>query len=336
MIRYLLVLILTVVAPITLANAQSRDIYTIRDIAVDERAPTLLEAQQKAFAAAKIAGARQMIARITLPEDLAASDTLIIDQAAAELLAAAVDVERETAGAGRYRGSLAVVFNPTNVRAFLDQNEIPYIDQPAPKAVLIPISNSGNLIAWNMAWDDNSVGRLAPTVTSRSSGHDGGVEWEDISGDAALYGAQRGILAQLSGTKGSYRVKVSSVTPSGVRELGTTPPAATLNGAVAATGALLDTAWKRSAVIRDINRTMIEATVLYTSLAEWNTLRSALAKSPLVSDFRTRAVSTNGAVVAFVFAGDGQRLTSDLRDRGVQIRMEAIGWVMTSAVNSRG
>ncbi len=335
MIRYLLVLVLAAAAPITLANAQSRDVYTIRDIAVDERASSLIEARQKAFSAAKYAGAKRMIARITLPEDLAAADTMIIDQAVAEMLAAAVDVESEVAGAGRYRGSLAVVFNPANVRVFLDQNEVPYIDQPAPKAVLIPISNSGNSIAWNMAWDDDSVGHLAPTITSRSSGYDSDVEWDDISGDAALYGAQRGILAQLSGSAGSYRVKVSSVTPSGVRELGTTPRTASLNGAVEATGALLDTSWKRSSVIRDTSRTMIEATVMYTSLAEWNTLRGALAKSPLVSDFKTKAVSTDGAVVAFIFAGDGQRLTSDLRDRGVLIRMDTIGWVMTSAVTSR-
>ena len=35
------------------AQAQSRDAYTIHGIAVDERAPTVGEAQQKAFAAAK-------------------------------------------------------------------------------------------------------------------------------------------------------------------------------------------------------------------------------------------------------------------------------------------
>lgn len=335
MIRLLLVLAFAAVTPITVAGAQSRDVYTVRGIAFDERASTVIEAQQKAFAAAKYAGAQRMIARITLPEDLAAADGFFIDPAAAQLLAAAVDVEEETAGAGRYRGSLAVVFNPANVRAFLEQNRIAYTDQPAPMAVVIPVAGGSMESAWNLAWDDASVGHLAPTVTSRSIGYFSGVEWNDIRGDAALYGAQRGVVAQLRGAPGAYRVDVSSVTPSGVRTLGTTPRSATLEGAVEATGALLDTAWKRSSVVRETSRTLIESTVLFTSLAEWNTLRIALAQSPLVSDFQTKAVSIDGAVVAFVFAGDGQRLTSDLRDRGVLIRMETIGWVMTSAITSR-
>ncbi len=334
MIRMILVLIVAALAPISLANAQSREVYTVRDIAVDERAASVLEAQQKAFASARLAGAHRLVARITLPEDRAGAPDMVIDMAAAELMAAAVDVESETAGAGRYRGSLAVVFNPVNVRLFLEQNGVPYTDQQAPVAVLILIAEPGLAVAWNSAWSDQSVGRLAPTVTSRSQGYGADSEWQDIGGEAALYGTQRALLAELLGTQGAYRVRLSSVTPSGVRGLGTTRRVGTLEDASEATAALLDTAWKKSAVIRETGRTLIEATVLYTSLAEWNTLRSALAKSPLVSNFQTKAVASDGAVVAFIFAGDGQRLTSDLRDRGVVIRMETIGWVMTSAVTA--
>lgn len=334
MIRYLLVLIFAVCLPVSLASAQSRDVYTIRDIKVDESADTVIEARQKAFGYAKLVGAQQMLARITLPEDLSGADNLFIDQATAALLAAAVDVEEETAGAGRYRGSLAVVFNPANVRQFLEENEIPFTDQPAPRAVIIPIATSGNAYAWRAAWGDESVGHLAPTVTSRSSGYDASVVWEDISGDVALYGAKRGILASLTGRQGGYRVTLSSITPSGVRELGTTPRVATMSAAADAAADLLDQDWKQTSIIRESRRTLIEATVLYTSLAEWNTLRGALARSPLVSDFQTRAVARDGAVVAFVFAGDGERLTTDLRDRGVVIRAEPIGWVMTSAITA--
>ena len=333
MIRLLLVLVLTSFAPLTLANAQSRDVYTVANIAVDESAPTIIEARQKAFDAAKLAGAYRMIARITLPEDLAGTSGLVLDQAAADLLAGAVDVEQEIAGAGRYRGSLAVVFNPPNVRALLRRNNIPFTDQQAPKALLVPLGGDAFSGDWGLAWEDASIGRLAPTVTTRSFGYDSDSAWADLQGDVALYGAERAVLAQLLGRAGVYRVEVSAVTPSGVQSLGTTPRVDTLEQAVVATGELLDLVWKRNSVIRgETTRTRIEATVLYTSLAEWNTLRGALARSPLVSNFQTKAVAADGAVVAFVFAGDGQRLASDLRDRGVVIRMETIGWVMMSAI----
>lgn len=334
MIRLLLVFIAVTFGLSSAAMAQSRDVYTVRGLTVDERAPSVIEAQQKAFAAAKYAGALQMIDRITLPEDIAAAQSMIIDQAAADLMAAAVDIEEETAGAGRYRGRLSVVFNPVNVRAFLDRNGIPYTDRQAPKAVLIPIASTSYQGSWISTWPDASAGQLAPTVTSRSFGYGADSTWDEISGDAASYGAQRGVLAELLGVPGSFRVKVSSVTPSGVIELGTTQRVGSMREAVVVTGALLDSEWQRNSVIRETGRTLIESTVMYTSLAEWNTLRSALAQSPLVSDFQTKAVSRDGAVVAFTFAGDGQRLVSDLRDRGVVIQAETIGWVMSSAVTA--
>lgn len=334
MIRILLVMIVAGLAPLLLADAQSRDVYTVRGINVDETAASVIEARQDAFAAAKLAGAIELIERITLPQDRVDVPELVMTRELADLLAAAVDVEEEVAGAGRYRGRLAVVFNPANVRAVLENSGVPYTDQPAPKAVIIPIASSSIESVWNNVWGDSSVGHLAPTVTSRSFGYTADSDWVDIAGDVALYQAERGVIAELLGGAGNYRVAVSIVTPSGVQQVGTTARVGRLEDAVWVTGDLLDDVWKESSVIRDTRRTLIEATVLYTSLAEWNTLRSALARSPLVSDFQTKAVSTDGAVVAFVFAGDGKRLTLDLRDRGVIIQSDPIGWVMSSAVNS--
>ena len=334
MIRLLLVWIIVILTPFSAAVAQNRDVYTVRGIPVDEQAASVIEARQAAFAKAKQMGARKMIERITLPEDRAEAGGIIVTPDLAEILAAAVDVEEEVAGAGRYRGKLAVVFNPANVRGFLEQNKILYNDQQAPLAIVMPLARSDQEFAWNAAWPDQSQGQLAPTVTSRASGFDVGVEWEDVNVEVALNGAKRAVLAELVGYPGAYRVNVSSVTPAGREDLATTARVGTLKDAVQATGDLLDTAWKRSSVIRDDTRTLVEATVLYTSLAEWNTLRGALARSPLVSDFQTQAVSRDGAVVDFVFAGDGQRLLSDLGNRGVAISLEPIGWVMTSAVST--
>lgn len=316
------------------ANAQSRDIYTVSGIAVDERAATVAEAQQKAFAAAKLVGARQLIERFTLPQDRAAASDFILDMALAERMAAAVDVEEEVAGAGRYRGSLAVVFNPTQVRATLGQAGIPYTDSAGPSAVLFTTTSNGLDLAWNLAWEETPKGSLVPLLISRSAGYTAETEWEIMQDEVALYGAQRAIFADLRGSEGGYRVELVSVTPSGPRRIGTTRPAASLDGAISAVSDLLNEDWKKTSIVRDASRTLIEATVLYTSLAEWNTLRSALVRSPLVSNFQTRAITIDGAVVAFAFAGDGQRLTSDLRDRGVVIRAEPIGWVMTSAISA--
>lgn len=334
MIRSWLILVLVALVPVSMAQAQSRDVYTISGIPVDETAETVIDAQLAAFSSAKLIGARQMIERITLTQDRAAAPQLMIDQATADLLAAAVDVEEETRGAGRYRGRLAVVFNPVNVRAFLEQNGVAYTDQQAATAVVIPVSSLAYEFDWNSAWPDRSSGQLAPTVTSRSFGYTSDVDWPVLASEAQLYGASRAVIAQLLGVPGSHRVELTVVTASGRQSLGRTPVVATMNEAVSAAGDLLDEVWKRASVVRETGRTEVQATVLYTSMAEWNTLRGALAQSPLISEFTTKAVARDGAVVSFIFAGDGTRLISDLRDRGVSITAEPIGYVLTSAITA--
>lgn len=316
------------------AHAQDRGVYTITGIEVDERAATVAEAQQKAFAAAKLIGAQRLVARFTLPEDRANATDLIIDQELADRIAAAVDVEQEVAGAGRYRAQLAVVYNPAQVRTVLTQVGLPFTDSLAPQAVLYTTGSNNLDLAWNLAWEETPPGSLVPLTISRATGYTPDMPWEVLQDELALYGTQRAIFANLRGAQGGYRVDLVSVTPSGPRRIGVTRSAATLDDAIAAVVTRLNDDWKQNSIIRDASRTLIEATVSYTSLPEWITLRNALVQSPLVSNFKTRAISTDGAVVAFAFAGDGQRLTADLRDRGVVISAEAIGWVMSSAISA--
>ncbi|NQY96241.1 MAG: hypothetical protein HRT82_03700 [Henriciella sp.] len=333
MIRLILIAFAFVSTSILSAHGQSQEVYTIRGIAVDERAPTVAEAQQKAFATAKLIGAQRLIERLTLPEDRAAATDLIIDQVLADRIAAAVDVEEEVAGAGRYRGSLAVVYNPSQLRLALTQVGLPFTDSTGPKAVLFTTTSNGMDFAWNRAWGEPPKESLVPLLVSGASGYRPDTDWQILTDEISLYGAQRAMFANLRGGQGGYLVDLVSVTASGPRTIGTTRRAPTLDSAVAAVAELLNEDWKRTSIVRDTTRTLIEATVRYTSLTEWNTLRGALVQSPLVSNFQTRAISTDGAFIAFAFAGDGQRLTSDLRDRGVVINAEEIGWVMTSAIS---
>ena len=335
MIRFFAVLLAVILTAIP-AQAQSRDVYTVRNIPVDERAASVIEAQQKAFASAKYAGAKEMIARITLPEDrAAAADRLAIDPMAADLLAVAVDVEEEVRGAGRYRGKLAVVYNPNNVRAFLDRAGVPYTDTLAPRALLAPIAQDAmQEVSWSASWPETSTGRIVPTVVSFVGGYSKMTDWQAFSGDLAANNATRVIFAELFGRPGSYRVELTSRTAAGLTEIGMTNAMPTLETAVLAAGDLLDDQWKRSAIVRDDGtRTRVRASVLYTSLAEWNTLRGALVRSPLVSNLRTEAVAREGAVVEFLYTGSDERFLNDMRQRGVSLQVEPIGVVMRSATS---
>lgn len=334
MIRLVLAALFLSLAASGAVFADTKDVYTIRGISVDESGATIMEAREKAMAAARISAARQLINKLTLAADRNAAGGISIDSTTASRFTAAVDVEEEVAGAGRYRGKLAVVLNPQTVRAHLDSLNIPYLDAQAPLALMVPVTSSGNQIGWITAFTERSPGTLVPFVTTSSTGYSAYSGWNEMSAEATSANARRGIIAELQGRDGAWRVIVSNVTASGTEAVGATPPAASLEAAAAAVTTLLDESWKQASIIRDGARTAVDATVRFTSLAEWNTLRGALVRSPLVSDFRTTAVSREGALVTFSYAGDESRLRSDLVQRGVTIAREDNQLTLRSAVSA--
>lgn len=333
MIRQMLLVLAALVVSSGFASAQLREIYTIRDIEVEETAGSVIQAQQAAFTSARIKGAYRLFERLTLPQDRSGKLTSgSISAATANRLAAAVDVEEEERGGRKYVGKLAIVYNPSMVRAYLNERGIPYIDQTAPKSVVFPVTGESGAYAWNSAWPDTSRGRLAPFSTSRSTRVSSSSGWVDMQGDVNAQGARRAIKAELLGGPGSYRVRLTSATAAGETDLGTTGSAATLGEAAELAAERLDDVWKDQSIVRSTERTQARSTVLFTSLVEWNSLRNAMARSPLVFDFSIDGLSNEGAIVRFAYAGDEHRLIRNLRERGVTLNPDALGWVMTSAI----
>jgi len=314
------------------ANADTRSLYTVMDIEVDESADSVIEAQQLGFANARRIGIRRMIERITLRQDRAEMPQFTIDAALAQRLVRAVDVQKETRGGGRYIATLSAVMNWQNMRAFLKEQNIDYVDTQAPAALLVPIARNRILGEWHAAWGERNDGGLVPYVTAQSP-YSSDVTWNDIQGEVGSAGTRRGIIAELDGAQGAYSVRVSTLTASGKSLLGTSRRVATMEDAVRSVSAMMDNLWKEQSIVRSGVRTLSEASVLYTSLPEWNSLRGALARSPLVSDFQIKAIAADGAVVQFAFAGDISRLQSDLRQRGAALDPQPTGWTLRSAVS---
>ncbi|MEO9968363.1 MAG: DUF2066 domain-containing protein [Hyphomonadaceae bacterium] len=315
------------------AHADTRSLYTVMDIEVDESAASVIEAQQLGFAKARRVGVERMIERITLPADRAKLPPIEVDAALAQRLVRAVDVQQETRGGGRYIATLAAVMNWTNVRAFLNEQQLDYVDTQAPAALLVPVARNRILGDWHAAWGERNDGALVPYVTAQLP-YSGSATWEDIQSEVGSSGTRRGILAELDGAEGAYSVRVSSLTASGKTVIGTSRRVATMAEAVSTVSGMMDDIWKEQSIVRPGTRTLSEASVLYTSLPEWNTLRGALARSPLVSDFQIKAIASDGAMVQFAFSGDVDRLQGDLRQRGAVLEGQPGRWVLRSAVSA--
>ncbi len=330
MIRSLFALFALTFFAVGAASADTRAVYTIRDIPVDETAPTVIEAQQKAFDAARYAGARRLFNKLTLSEDRTKAGGISMDMELARRLVIAVDVQEEARGGGRYRGVLSVVVNPQVARAHLQTLGIPYVDRQAPLGLLMPVASAEMQSEWMSAWRIGNPIPLAPYKTSIVT-YDRNADWTAIQEEIAQTNTHRGIVAELLSRN---RVRMTLVTASGRTGLGTTGAAADMETAIERASSFLDGTWKQESIIRTTLRTVREAEILYTSLSEWNKLRGALVRSPLVSDFKINAIARDGAAVTFAYAGDDQRLERDLRQRGVALDTDPTGWLMTSAITS--
>ncbi|MEL6285010.1 MAG: hypothetical protein AAFR41_08735 [Pseudomonadota bacterium] len=332
MIRGLLAVCVGVFLFVGAAQADTRSVYTVTGVPVDETAPSVIEAQRRAFASARLEGARRFINKITLSDDRNAVGGIFIDQATAESLAVAVDVEEETRGGGRYVASMSVVLNPRAVRAYLDERGVPYLDRQAPLAVMVPTGGDDAAMDWQDAWPDRDPGALAHYVKAVGPFYGVFSTWADLQPEVEASDGKRVILADLSGDEGAYRVRLIQESPTGRRALGTTNPVPTMADAVRAATAYLGEIWKREAIIRSDIKSLASASIRYTTIAEWNALRTSLIRSPLVSDFQTIAIAKDGAMVRFAFAGeDVVRLQSELIQRGVILDAAEEGWVLRSS-----
>ena len=314
------------------AFADTRAVYTISGIQVDKTASTTQEAELNAIAAAKIIGLQALVQKLTLPEDRENIPAEFYGFDNANRLATAYDVQDEKRTTLLYRAKLDVLYNPSAVRSALHGLNIPFIDQQAPLSMMVPVVTNQLLTdEWRNAWPQSNDGALNPYVKALSF-YTASDSWETLSSEANSVMAKNAVLAELSGEAGAYRVRLVRETAGGATTIGVTAPVATIEDAVRASSVYLDAAWKRQSVIRSTERTRSKATVRFADLASWNSIRSALSASALVSEFQVDALSSDGALVSFAYAGTEDRLLTELRQRGVKLEKDESGWVMTSAL----
>ena len=317
------------------ALGQAREsAYIVSNVEVDARADTAANAQRAAWAEARIKASQTMIERLTLPEDRAAGGLPPITSELAGRLAAAIDVQEERRSANRYVGVLRVVFDPGRVRALLRDAKVPYTDLVAPLALMEAGADgvtAADAALWREALGKVGGEGLAPFEVA-SLRFDAGAGWAAAAGAASDVGARRLARARLSGVSGDYRVSVADGPVGG--DLGgatSLGPFTTIPQAARATADALQADWKRASIIRGGVRDVLTATARYTSLSDWIALRSALIQAARVSDLRVDAISTDGALVTFAYAGNRSELGADLRRQGVLISDEAEGPVLRLA-----
>jgi len=125
------------------AHAQAVDsvyvdpVYMVRDIRTSETGATGREARTKAVSAAQVQAFDRLLRRLT-PKVHHDRLPRLSDQDMRELIVA-TDVQRERITATAYQGVLALAFDKGRVRRLLRSRNIPFIDWPSPRFLIVPV-----------------------------------------------------------------------------------------------------------------------------------------------------------------------------------------------------
>lgn len=325
-----------------LASAQSRDVYAVSGVYVDETAANAAAAQQAGFAAAYRLGYERLVRRITQPAETAARGLPAADDSALERMVLSVDVEEERRSSTRYIGRLTIRFNPELVRAHLSQQGLSIVDTRTAATMVAPIVAAGTpeetAALWRQVWAQGGFGNeLAPLVVSAPE-LQGAPAWDIAAPYAQAAGTTSALFATLRVQGSTAAAQLVEVNASTRRDRGEVTARiqgtdeAALRAALASladqASTQLQNEWKARAVTPvGTQRGRISASALYSDQAQWERIKRALegAAQTLVSEIRIEAVGREGALVSFSFTGEESQLVADLGRRGVRLENTAMG-----------
>lgn len=314
------------------AMAQERQVYSVRDLSVDETAGSATEALEKGRAKARMMAAQRLVEKLTLAEDRQAANPSIDYQALSRLVTRTDTQTDEKRTANRYIATLIMGFNPGEVRQFLETRNVAFVDSQAGKALIVPAVSRLDSVAWGKAWagkaDDT---RLTPYVSSDEA-WEAHPAWADVEAETRAKGAARAVVAEAYNQSGSMYVRLTELRPGeSPVALAVAGPFASFEAAQPGVIEALETAWKKATVVRTTGATGMELVASFNSGADWVRIRKGLEQSRLIRDMQILALSTRGADISFVYAGRPDQLAADLRSRGLELSGADGGWTVRTS-----
>ncbi len=335
--------------------AGAADLYTVKGVHVDQTAKSSAEARTIAQGAAQSLALSELLKRLTLPEDWPS-----LPQADARTAADAVRgfaVASEKTSSTRYIADLNVSFQPEAVRQMLRARNIPFGETQARPAVLLAVlDKAGTRILWEdqNPWRDAwAAVDLADAVTPLVMPMGDVQEFTTVTAAQAVAG-DKAALAALAARYGADAVVVAyGVTDAAgskldvtVTRYGPSGPGTPIRGSYQATGAAqngdafmtmaksaasstllaLGEPWKRETVVRAGEEAQLTASVFYSTLDQWESIRKALGNAPLVESLQIEGIAANGAEVDIRYRGTPDKLALSLSQANIALAQDAGGW----------
>lgn len=335
------------------------EIYTVRNVAVDEKDSSASAAREIALRAARRAAFSRLTRRIVLPEDLPRLP-LLSDDALTNLVTD-FEVSEEKSGGQRYLAKLTLRFAPDKMRSMFRTANIRHSETGAEPVLVIPIlEGTAGRILWEAnAWHDAlsaalsqtgaSDDRLVPLILPLG-------DLEDISAvtaDQAAAGdrAHLDILMRRYKTADVLVIHAMKLPNAGLegantydvslRRLAAPEQSLQTERFEAGPGEPMESVLKRAALslVRGIEDAWIYETAIdfalqasmdviapLNDLQEWQKMQKLLKETPMIQRVELRTLSVRGAQVNLQYLGTPEKLAAALSKRGLALTQESGRW----------
>ena len=338
------------------AAAQPANLYTVRDIPVDETAETVTEAKAEAISSARMRAFGILLRRLTVEADHPRLPRP--DGATVEKMANTFQVSNERTSPVRYLADITVGFRREPVRALLREQGIAFSDTRSGTVILFPVYGhvsapmlfeEGN--PWRQAWAGHRQRNdPVPLALTRGDVADRYLltalqavrgEAEPITALARRYGSSRAVVAHAepAAADGSaLDIAVRQYGPGSVPGTRTVRITRAVGEAIAdllprgvrEVDALVQETWKRANLVAaDSREERIEAVAPIRGLAELRAIKGRLGQIGLISTVRMESLKRREARFVLAFVGGLERLRPALQQRDLLLERDPGGdWVL--------
>ncbi|GAB4356862.1 MAG: hypothetical protein Kow00114_08050 [Kiloniellaceae bacterium] len=345
-----------------LAQAPAADIFTVRDVAVDETAATAAEARQRALAVGQRRAFRRLMERL-VPEDQQ-ERIPEVDANALQYYVQDFSVNNERTSTVRYLADLTFRFNAEEVRGLLRNAGVGFAETRSKPVVVLPVFSGAGAEPtlwlaenpWRDVWavmpgDDGLVPLIVPIgdledLAAVDAARALAGDPESLKAIAGRYGADDVLVtaASLSGnpedgsavlevvTRRYHDGAVNVTLRDKLVQVGGEPYDGFLQRAADRIDDAVQESWKQQYVLQFGNQRSILVYVPLTGLDDWLTVRKRLDGVAAIQQAGLTTLSRKEAQLEITFVGDEQRLSRALaqRDLFLALRPDS-NWELTLA-----
>jgi hypothetical protein len=348
----------------TTVHAQSENVYTVADVAVDQTAETAAVAREQVISAGHRQAFDRLMARIVPAGQRAGLPAL--GQGDIVPLVLSFEIEEEKRSSVRYLGKLKFRFRRADVRRFLQTNGVNFAETRSKPVLLLPVYEFAGakllwddpnpwLAAWNAVPPSDGlvpvrlpVGDLADIRDISAEQASAGAE-EQLNLIAERYGASAVLIAEASvsadAASGARSVNVTtryfggtSADRTAVRSFpyGEADTDETVIGRAAQEIAVqIEEVWKLENLIRFDNRNTLVADISLSELRQWVEMRERLRRIAFLERWQLVAVSRRKASVQLTYYGDAEQLRIALAQRDLVLEQGAVNWTLRELRDTR-